>query len=195
VKKLMMPFAVGLAIGLAATSVFFGFVKGGSPSLTESLSAAVADSAHAAEGGEAHGDSAAHAPADSGVHVLPDSLGAHALVPAGGVKVADTTAVGPGSHTPADNISISPAAVSGSSSSPSASPSGPSMETAQLAKLFASMQPREAARVLDKMDDFEVQVILNQLGNREAAAILGNLPPERAAMISRSVIRGERSSN
>ena len=56
------------------------------------------------------------------------------------------------------------------------------------------MQPREAARVLDKMDDFEVQVILNQLSNRNAAAILGSLPPERAAMISRSVIRGDRSA-
>lgn len=192
-KKLMMPFAVGLAIGLAATSVFFGFLKGENPTLTESLSAAVGDSAHSAEGPAEHGDSAAHAPADSGVHALTDSLGAHALVSAAGVKVADTTAVGPGSHTPQDNVSILPAAASASSSTGTAT--GPSMQTAQLAKLFASMQPREAARVLDKMDDFEVQVILNQLGNREAAAILGNLSPERAAMISRSVIRGERSAN
>jgi flagellar motility protein MotE (MotC chaperone) len=52
------------------------------------------------------------------------------------------------------------------------------------------MPAREAARVFEHMDDYEVQVILSQLGNREAAAILGNLAPERAAVISRAVIRG-----
>jgi Mg/Co/Ni transporter MgtE len=67
------------------------------------------------------------------------------------------------------------------------------LTSAELAKLFASMQARDAAKVLEQMDDFEVQVILGALGNREAAAILSNLSPERAAVISRAVIRGERS--
>lgn len=63
----------------------------------------------------------------------------------------------------------------------------------RLARLFGSMQAREAARVLEFLDDQEVRIILGELGNREAAAILSHLTPERAAVISRFIIRGERS--
>jgi MgtE intracellular N domain len=186
VKKLLIPFIVGLAIGLGGTTVAVGFLGGESKSLNEALAEATGegeahDSLAVATEGEAHADSAGaaeghevegHEVADSTVHLASTEV----------LDLSD------------DPASTHAAPVAATEEPVQATTAGePAMEPARLAKVFASMQAREAARVLEHLDDDEVQIILGQLGNREAAAVLSNLTPERAAVISRAIIRGERS--
>jgi len=185
VKKLLTPFVVGLALGLALTTGVIVFLGGGPKSLTESFAeatgagAARADSAAFVE--EEPKVAAATTPADSSEHAVSDP-------PA----VAQA-----GAETPDIVGSDSSAAAAEPSPTPDEAPpaaGGPKMEPARLAKVFATMQAREAARVLEHLNDGEIQVILAGVGNREAAAILSNMTPERAAVISRAVISGERSA-
>ena len=61
----------------------------------------------------------------------------------------------------------------------------------QLARIFTAMQPRDAARVLGQLTDAEVREILTRMGARQAAAVLSNMAPERAAILSRTVLSGE----
>jgi hypothetical protein len=191
VKKLAIAFAAGLLIGLGATSAAVGFrgaepeplperwasITGQSPEArrVETTNAApdaaaladVADS-EAAEPGEATGGERSIALSED-EQVTPQGSGLGGAVD--------------GLLVPAEGVAAAPGRVEGEP-----------LERAKLAKLFGSMQPREAARVLEHLDDTEVQVILAQLGTREAASILSNLRPERAAGISRSVLRGERNT-
>lgn len=192
-KKMIVPIAIGLVVGLGG-SVAARMMLGKEPasleaSLEEAMGGEAADSsgAHATEN-----DSTVVAHADSVAGPIADSLGLR-------VAVAETThvtghpaaaAFGANALVPGSDLqdAAAPATAGGA-----ALPEG-ALTSAELAKLFASMQARDAAKVLEQMDDFEVQVILGALGNREAAAILANLSPERAAVISRAVIRGERSA-
>jgi hypothetical protein len=59
----------------------------------------------------------------------------------------------------------------------------------RLARVFAQMNPREAAPVLSSLSDAEVRVILMQLAERTVAEILSNMEPERAARLTRLLIR------
>jgi hypothetical protein len=185
VKKLLIPFIVGLAIGLGGTTVAVGYLGGESKSLNEALAEATGegeahDSLAVATEGEAHPDSAAAAEGHEGEsHEVPDST-----VHLASTEVLDLSdpAVPPAASVAATEDAVQ-----------TTTAGEPAMEPARLAKVFASMQAREAARVLEHLDDGEVQIILGQLGNREAAAVLSNLTPERAAVISRAIIRGERS--
>ncbi|MEX2582209.1 MAG: hypothetical protein WD766_02985 [Gemmatimonadota bacterium] len=173
-KKLLIPFAVGAVLGLGGSSVAVGFFGGGDPSLTDSLAAVTTDT----KMNVAHADSLA-----VGVEEAPDSIG-NGIEPT--LDLSDSI--------PAVTGAAGPGAAGGTMALPATNGTEAAMEPARLAKLFASMQAREAARVMEHMDDYEVQIILTQLGNREAAAILSNLTPERAAVISQTVIRGERSN-
>lgn len=174
-KKLILPVVIGIAIGLGGSTAAVVLLGGEPESLAESLNAALGeepvDSAMAGDSLTARGNTLS----DS-----PDSL------PLAG---ADATTI--------DGSAVSGAPTPGTVENVTAAvppPPGGGMASADLAGLFGTMQAREAARVLEHMDDFEVQMILGQLGKREAAAILSNLSPERAAVISRSVLRGERST-
>lgn len=59
----------------------------------------------------------------------------------------------------------------------------------RLGKIFMAMKPRDAAAVLEHLNDREVEAILFQLREKNAAQILGNFPPDRAAVLSRSVLQ------
>ena len=61
--------------------------------------------------------------------------------------------------------------------------------TQKLSKIFGAMKAPDAADVLEEMSDDEVKAILYQMSNRVAAAILGEFTPERAADLSRVVLR------
>jgi hypothetical protein len=187
VKKLLMPFVVGLAIGLAGTTAAIVFIGGGPKSLTESLAETTGEAGEQSDsvevGGAEHeqegGDSVTVASAAE--HVEETVADSSVVLPAGeAVDLSEDLPV-------SSDIGAPPAAGSTAADEPK-------MEPARLAKVFASMQAREAARVLEHLNDSEIQVILAGVGNREAAAILSNLTPERAAVISRAVISGERSS-
>lgn len=60
----------------------------------------------------------------------------------------------------------------------------------RLSKIFGAMDARDASKVLKEMSNEEVKVILYQMSDRLAAAILGQFDPERAADLSRVVLRG-----
>lgn len=178
-KKLAIPFAVGMVIGLGGSTAAAMYLGGPEPTLTEELADAIgevpADSSHAdAPATGEHADSAAAHAAE----VLAEQ--GHAL-----------TGTGANGHAEPSNAAAQPVGVT---AIPAQGGAAGAMSSAELAKLFATMQAREAARVLEHMEDMEVQMILGELGNREAAAILSNLTPERAAVISRTILRGERST-
>lgn len=59
----------------------------------------------------------------------------------------------------------------------------------RLARVFARMSPRDAAPVLSNLSDAEVRVILMQVPDRIVAEILASLEPERAARLTRLLIR------
>ncbi|MEX0912214.1 MAG: hypothetical protein WD737_10565 [Gemmatimonadota bacterium] len=173
-KKLLIPFILGAAIGLGAATAAVGYFDDEEPTIEDGLNSAMA------------GDDSVALDAEVAEH--SDSTGSAEVAPE-----RDTTAALPEQLDDAAAALIEPGTAA-SMGDEDAAQSANAMGSTRLAELFASMQAREAARVLEHMDDFEVQTILTQLGNREAAAILSNLTPERAAVISRSVIRGERST-
>ena len=59
----------------------------------------------------------------------------------------------------------------------------------RLSKIFSEMKPTEAADVLSYLSDSEIERILLGIRERDAAAILAQLEPERAAAVSRRVLR------
>lgn len=59
----------------------------------------------------------------------------------------------------------------------------------RLSKIFSEMKPGEAADVLSYLSDGEIERILLGIRERDAAAILAQLEPERAAAVSRRVLR------
>ncbi len=66
----------------------------------------------------------------------------------------------------------------------------PSNESAKkLARIFSAMQATDAAAVLGHLSDSDVMEIITQLGTRQAAAIIASLPEQRAARISRLLLR------
>lgn len=61
--------------------------------------------------------------------------------------------------------------------------------TAKVAKILALMPAKDAAKVMERLDDDDVQAIIGSVSEKQAAAILRNFPPERAAVISKGVMR------
>lgn len=64
----------------------------------------------------------------------------------------------------------------------------------RLSKIFSEMKPGEAADVLSYLSDAEIERVLLGIRERDAAAILAQLEPERAAAVSRRVLRNGRPS-
>lgn len=60
---------------------------------------------------------------------------------------------------------------------------------AKLAKIFAAMPAKDAAKVLEQLEDTEVQSVISTLSEKQAAAVIQNFPPERAAKITKAVLR------
>ena len=60
---------------------------------------------------------------------------------------------------------------------------------AKLAKIFAAMPAKDAAKVLEQLDDSEVQSVISTLSEKQAAAVIQNFPPDRAAKITKAVLR------
>lgn len=59
----------------------------------------------------------------------------------------------------------------------------------RLARIFAAMRPAEAASVLGQLDDGDARGVLMAMPARNAAPILAELEPDRAASLSRLVLR------
>lgn len=192
-KKLLLMLGVGMLAGLGVSTAVIVYLPVGA-TLTERYAAAVEG-----EGGEeadttglealAMGDALLEAEAattlDTGSNATRAAVDPYE-------DLAGDAAGGAAEGPPSEG---GPAMAPGTAVTPPAAPPVPAgIDADRLAKMFGSMPSRDAARVLDHLDDAEVGVILGKLGNREAAAILGSLDPERAALISRTVIRGERRS-
>jgi flagellar motility protein MotE (MotC chaperone) len=59
----------------------------------------------------------------------------------------------------------------------------------RLARIFSAMRPDEAAPVLAQLEDSQLEGILMAMQGRNAAPILAEMDPDRAAALSRRVLR------
>jgi len=132
-------------------------------------------------------DSAAHdsTPADSTGHA-----------PHGGDSASRTTAgdsAGPAAHdsaAPAGTAPASPApAPPPRRGPPPVDPEARAAANKQVARVLSAMKAPEAAKVLAYLTDDEVEGILRAVGPRQAADFLTNLPKERAAALSRRLLK------
>jgi len=64
----------------------------------------------------------------------------------------------------------------------------------KLAQIFSAMKAVDAAAVLQEMTDVEVEAILKHMQSRLAGQVLGEFEPERAALLSRVVLKGASGS-
>ncbi len=179
---------VGLTIGLGAGGGIGGLRTKGQilEVRADSLEQALADSAlaatHAADE-EPEGDGHEALPEDAVSHASQDhdpdeEAEAHDvdLEPYAAEPVQTEVPI----KDPTDVPSKDPTEV------PTKEPSEEGLE--RLGKIFMAMKPRDAAAVLTYLNDAEVEAILFQLREKNAAEILGSFPPDRAAVLSRSVL-------
>ena len=59
----------------------------------------------------------------------------------------------------------------------------------QVGRVLSSMKPADAAKIAAYLTDDQVEGILGQLGVRQAASLLTELPTERAAALSRRIMK------
>jgi hypothetical protein len=60
-----------------------------------------------------------------------------------------------------------------------------------VAKIMAAMKPKEAVSILERMSDDEVEGILRRLTAKQVAALLAVMPGDRAAQLSRRLLKPE----
>lgn len=59
----------------------------------------------------------------------------------------------------------------------------------RLAKIYESMPPEEAATRIEKLDDDTATTLILAIKPRQAAKILANVNPEKAAIISKKIVK------
>jgi len=62
--------------------------------------------------------------------------------------------------------------------------------TARLVSIYEKMSPEDAAQILAHMNDSEVISLLIRMKERQVSGILTQMPPDRAARLSRMLLRG-----
>ena len=203
--RILIPFvaALGLSLGIST-----GVVMMRAPSHAALTAVAKADSIKAAslkaDSAKATGDSAkvavVHADSLHADSTHADSTHHDSVVTpaAAAVKpVVDTTHANPAhavpvKGTPATTATATARDVPARTAIMSATAAARSDSTEKrIAKVFAAMQARDAARILQQMDDGDVKVILGSLSAKQQAAILGQFPVQRAALLTRTALRGE----
>jgi hypothetical protein len=136
--------------------------------------------------GEDGGDGSTPDPVDAGDDPAEapsaDDAAAHAQEAVPGDDPADTTTESPPDLATAE---LTPVEMAASAREAIGVPEA----LERLGKIFMAMKPRDAAAVLEHLNDQEVEAILFQLREKNAAQILGNFPPDRAAVLSRSVLQ------
>ena len=176
-----MAIVAGGAIGAVGTGAYVVVAGGGFP--TETAADALADSTHVA-------DSVVETVAGESTRGDDSTTSGGSSQPAGGDP--ETTA---GGGEPATTPAPAPVPAGGATPIPLAPINADSVAQAaanyqRLARIFAAMKPDEAAPVLAKLDDAQLEGILLAMQGRNAAPILAEMDPERAASLSRRVLRG-----
>lgn len=59
----------------------------------------------------------------------------------------------------------------------------------QVARVLSNMKPADAGKIVAYLSDDQLEGILGQLGVRQAASLMAQLPTERAAAMSRRIIK------
>lgn len=148
---------------------------------------AIADSLAALAPLDEHTSDAAtsHDPVVDGAHTLEtDTLEADTLE--ADTLEADTSEVAP------PVVSVEPTV----GPSPALDDAASIIEGARkVSKIFAQMKPEDAAAVLEYLSDEEIEAILQPMSDRNAAPILEAFPPERAAALSRILLRSGSSGS
>ena len=179
-KIVLIAGAAAVALGVLGGTAVSGLrVKG-------EVMEAVADSLAALPPLDEHASDAATSddPVVDGAHTLEtDTLEADTLE-------ADTLEA---DTSEADTSEVTPPVVP---AEPTVGPGSALAEAASLlegarkvSKIFAQMKPEDAAAVLEYLSDEEIEAILQPMSDRNAAPILEAFPPERAAALSRILLR------
>ncbi|MCC6316068.1 MAG: hypothetical protein IT361_00155 [Gemmatimonadaceae bacterium] len=205
--KLIIFAVLGLAVGLgggAAASVmkarkaFGAWEAARAQVVADSILKAAEHEASDVVVTAGHGDSAA-----------TDSAGSHAAAPAPSPapepssKTKHAAPSAPASHAPEPSARTPTSkavetVVSGGATArpkPIPVPPGPvdvaaNVLTEKVSRIFGAMPAKDAARVLEQLEDADVKAILTGLSDKQAAGIMQHLPANRAAAISKLVLRG-----
>jgi hypothetical protein len=131
--------------------------------------------------------------------VPPDTLAAKGdssradSVPTG---TGDTGSAPAAAHDSAGPAIADAPARSMAAAGPTVPPAGPTADPIaqagaykQVARVLSAMKPPEAAKVIAFLSDDEVEGLLRSVGPRQAADFLTNIPKERAALLSRRLLK------
>ena len=141
----------------------------------------------AADSAATHGAAVQGAGAKTGV-AATDSIHAASATPpltppqpAAESSIADHGASATPANSPATLPNLSNAASLASADSPAG--------YRQVARVLSSMKPTDAAKIAAYLTDDQVEGIIGQLGVRQAASLLTQLPTERAAALSKRIMK------
>lgn len=202
--KILLTGGVALVLGLAAGAYYGGdrlkdellatrmaepAGAGAAPSLPGTLRDEAARAGAVPGGAPATGTSGVDAAPDAGA-VTASGVASGAPSPA----VGAAEAVGGADASSAVAAGTNPsAAVPPASSGVGSGTDGDAEENegaVQLARMFSVMRPEDAAAVLRELSDVEVGAILRHMQSRLSGQILAAFEPDRAAHLSRTVLRG-----
>lgn len=151
---------------------------------------ATADSAHAAPPVTPDPATVAHGAAP---RASEPATGAHGAAPragepatAGHAAAGNTAAPNAAAVKPATAAPAPPAAPPGAAL---AATSNDDAGYRQVARVLSNMKPTDAAAIVAHLSDDQLDGVLRQLGVRQAASLMGALPVERAAAMSRRMIK------
>lgn len=134
-----------------------------------------------------HGGAVQGAGAPAGAAATDSTHGAHAgPQPASPEPAEQSTIAQHGANSTEVNAAAHLAKLSNTASHASTeSPAG----YRQVARVLSSMKPADAAKIAAYLTDDQVEGILGQLGVRQAASLLTELPTERAAALSKRIMK------
>lgn len=193
--KVILMAVVGLVVGLGGSTGVLVMTAKPPIVAADSTHAAGADSsAHAVAGaaGSGHSEAAhASAPNEPGPGLESPPAGAH------GPSRAATSAE-PASHDPSGHgPPVETVVVPHDDGAPVTRPRGhraPDTEPdaagyKQVGNILGSMKPAEAVRILGYLSDDDVEGLLRSISPRQAASLLSAMSSERAAVLSRRLLR------
>ncbi len=140
---------------------------------------AAADSTHSAA--VAGAGATAHGAATDSTHATHAAISPAAPQPAEESSIAEHGANATDSHAPTGLPHLAGDASLASTESPAG--------YRQVARVLSSMKPADAAKIAAYLTDDQVEGILGQLGVRQAAGLLTELPTERAAALSKRIMK------
>ena len=120
--------------------------------------------------------------------VAPDSVAPTAPVQTAPTPPAPSTSTAAVVPAPSASQAIRPASTDSTVTAVAAA-LGSAAGYRQVARVLSNMKPTDAGKIVAYLNDDQLEGILGQLGVRQAASLMAQLPTERAAAMSRRIIK------